>query len=62
MLKKFMFAVLAALFLAGCAQMETAETLADVLEEPVVAAPREIRLSLPGEAVTCAMESDAGRL
>ena len=62
MLKKFMFAVLAALFLAGCAQVETAETLADVLEEPVVAAPRETRLSLPGEAVTCAMESDAGRL
>ena len=61
-MKKFMFAVLAALFLAGCAQVETAETLADVLEEPVVAAPREIRLSLPGEAVTCAMESDAGRL
>lgn len=61
-MKKIMFAVLAALFLAGCAQVETAETVADVLEEPVLAAPREIRLSLPGEAVTCAMESDAGRL
>ena len=61
-MKKIMFAVLAALFLAGCAQVETAETVADVLEEPVLAAPREIRLSLPGEAVTCAIESDAGRL
>ena len=58
MLKKIMFAVLAALFLAGCAQVETAETVADVLEEPVLAAPREIRLSLMNR-LSASMESDS---
>ena len=57
------FVFLAALLLAGCSQVETAETVADVWEEPIsVAAPREVRLELPGEAVACAMESDTGRL
>ena len=61
-MKKLVIVILGALFLAGCAQAEVAETVADVLEEPVLAAPREIRLELPGEAVACAMESDSGRL
>ena len=51
------------LLLAGCAEAELGETVADVWQEAVtVAAPRETRLELPGEAVACAMESDTGRL
>lgn len=61
-MKKMWIAVLAALLLAGCGQVETAETVADVFEEPVMAAPSQIRLELPGEALECAMESDTGRL
>ena len=54
--------VLTALVLAGCSQAPAAETVMDVLEEPVLAQPREVRLELPGETVACAMESDSGRL
>lgn len=62
-MKMYVLTVLLALLLGGCAQAEVAETVADVWEEPVIAAlPREIRLELPGEAVACAMESDTGRL
>ena len=62
-MKKIVLVFLAALLLAGCGQTPAAETVADVWEEPIsVAAPREIRLELPGEAVACAMESDTGRL
>ena len=61
-MKKLLFVLLAGLFLAGCSQTEVAETVADVWEEPVLAAPKEVRLELPGEAVACAMESDTGRL
>lgn len=62
-MKKTVLVLLTALTLAGCAQAETAETVADVYAAPVsVAEPRETRLELPGEAVTCAMESDTGRL
>ena len=62
-MKKYGMMFLAALLLAGCGQVEAAETVADLWEEPIsVAAPRETRLELPGEAVACAMESDTGRL
>ena len=62
-MKKYVWIILTALLLTGCAQAETGETVADVWEEPVqVWEPREIRLELPGEAVACAMESDTGRL
>ena len=54
--------VLAGLLLTGCSQAPAAETVMDVLEEPVLAQPREVRLELPGETVACAMESDSGRL
>ena len=50
------------LLLAGCGAAETVETVADVWEEPVMAAPSQIHLELPGEALECAMESDTGRL
>ena len=61
-MKKMLLIVLTALVLAGCSQAPAAETVADVLEEPVLAQPREVRLELPGETVACAMESDSGRL
>ena len=57
-----MWILLAALVLTGCGEAPAAETVMDVLEEPVVAQPREIHLELPGETVACAMESDSGRL
>ena len=62
-MKKFWIMAMAAVLLCGCArQAETAETVADLWEAPALAAPREIRLELPGEALECAMESDTGRL
>ena len=61
-MKKMLWIVLAALVLAGCSQAPAAETVTDVLEEPVMAQPRELHLELPGETVACAMESDSGRL
>ena len=61
-MKKMWIAALLAVMLAGCGQVETAETVADVWEEPVMAAPSQIHLELPGEALECAMESDTGRL
>ena len=61
-MKKMWILALAVLLLAGCGQVETAETVADVWEEPVIAAPSQIHLELPGEALECAMESDTGRL
>ena len=61
-MKKMLFILLTALVLAGCSQAPAAETVMDVLEEPVLAQPREVRLELPGETVACAMESDSGRL
>lgn len=62
-MKKILLVLLMSLLLAGCAEAELGETVADVWQEAVtVAAPRETRLELPGEAVACAMESDTGRL
>ena len=62
-MKKLWIMAMAAVLLCGCArQAETAETVADLWEPPALAAPREIRLELPGEALECAMESDTGRL
>lgn len=62
-MKRILLVLLMSLLLAGCAEAELGETVVDVWQEAVtVAAPRETRLELPGEAVACAMESDTGRL
>lgn len=61
-MKKMWIAALLAVMLAGCGTAETAESVADVWEEPVMASPSQIHLELPGEALECAMESDTGRL
>ena len=50
------------LLLAGCGQQETMETVADVLDVPAMAQPRQVNLELPGEAGQEALETSAGRL
>jgi hypothetical protein len=54
--------ILTALLLCGCAPEETFETVTDVAVMMPLAQPREIRVSLPGEAAMPAVESDSGRL
>ena len=46
-------------FLAGCAQQqEVIETVADDLETPVMAAPRQISVRLPEDTVVPVLEND----
>ena len=47
--------------LSGCKAEMTMETVADTLDEPVLAQPREIAVSLPGEAAVPAMENGSDR-
>lgn len=61
-MKKLWIVLLAALVLSGCGVQETVETIADEWIIPVAAKPRETNLNLPGEALACAMESNAGRM
>ena len=51
-----------ALLLCGCGAEQTLETVADELVVPVMAQPRKISVSLPGEAAMPAVESDSGRI
>jgi len=53
-----MVLVLAAL-MAGCAQQETFETVADEWAQPVMASPREISVRLPEGAVAPVLDSDS---
>ena len=50
-MKKMWSIIMVMLLLAGCGTAETAETVADVWEEPVMASPSQIHLELPGEAL-----------
>lgn len=61
-MKRIVPVILCALLLCGCGAEVTMETIADEWVIPVAAKPREIALELPGEALTCAMQSDTGRL
>lgn len=61
-MKKIILCVLMMLLLCGCAAEETLETVADDLVQPVMAQPREIAVSLPGEASIPTMEGDTGRM
>lgn len=54
--------LLPALLLAGCAAEETLETVADELDIPVMAVPREVSVSLPGETDLGAVEGSTGRI
>lgn len=50
------------ILLTGCGAEETLETISDEILQPVMAQPREILVSLPGETAMPAMESDSGRV
>lgn len=61
-MKKWLILLLTALLLAGCGAEETLETVADELDIPVMATPREVSVSLPGESDLGAVEGSTGRL
>ena len=61
-MKKCLCLLMLALVLTGCAAEETMETISDEIVVPVMAQPKEISVSLPGEAALPAMESDNGRI
>lgn len=63
MKKWYLLLLLPVLLLAGCAGVEeTLETVADELDIPVMAAPREVIVSLPGETDLGAVEGSTGRI
>lgn len=61
-MKKIMVIGMLALLLTGCAAEETFETISDEIVQQVMAQPREIAVSLPGETSIPTMESDSGRM
>ena len=61
-MKRMLVFALVMMLLSGCAAEETLETIADDLVQPVMAQPREIAVSLPGEASIPTMEGDTGRM
>ena len=61
-MKKTVLVGLMALLLCGCRAEETFETVSDECIAPVMASPREVSVSLPGEASVPAVESENGRL
>lgn len=61
-MKRKIIVGLLALLLTGCAAEETFETISDDIVQPVMAQPREVSVSLPGEVSMPAMESDSGRM
>ena len=61
-MKKCIVFLVASLLLCGCAAEETFETVADVWVQQEEVQPREISVSLPGEAAMPAVESESGRM
>ena len=61
-MRKWVGLVLVLLMLTGCGSRETLETVADEQVVPVMAQPKQIRVTLPGEAAMPTVESDSGRL
>ncbi len=61
-MKKCVLVGLLALLLCGCGAEETFETVADVWVTEAAATPREVSVTLPGEAAVPAVESDSGRM
>ena len=61
-MKRMLVFALVMMLLSGCAAEETLETIADDPVQPVMAQPREIAVSLPGEAAIPTMEGDTGRM
>lgn len=61
-MKKLWMILALGLMLTGCGTAETFETVADEMVQSVMAEPREIRVSMPEEAVLPAMEVEGGKL
>lgn len=61
-MKKVLCLILSAFLLTGCATQTAMETVADELDVPVMANPRQVIIDLPQEAGIAAMESENGRL
>lgn len=61
-MKCFLSVLMMALLLSGCKAEETMETIADEWAVPVMAQPKEISVSLPGEAAIPAVEGSSGRI
>lgn len=61
-MKKWWFVLVCALVLAGCAEQETLETVADELLQPVMAEPREISVRLPDQEAAPVLDSDEARI
>ncbi len=61
-MKKWVLMLLTVLLLTGCTRAETMETVADEILVPVMAQPKQIQVTLPGEAAMPTVESDSGRL
>ena len=60
-MKKSVLLGILLLLLAGCGSQETFETVADVLDVPAVAQPREILVDLPGEDGQEILETATGQ-
>ncbi|MBO5867870.1 MAG: hypothetical protein J6Q54_03050 [Oscillospiraceae bacterium] len=62
-MKKLWVILLAALLLCGCGKDKALETVSDISAEPVVARVQQIRVNVPPELSTPAMQSaDGGKL
>lgn len=61
-MKKIWLVLMMTLFLTGCGAAETFETVGDEMIQSAMAQPREILLTLQGETVLPAMETDSGTL
>lgn len=61
-MKKVLCFLLFAALLTGCGVRSAMETVADELDVPVMASPRQVVVDLPQEAGIAAMESENGRL
>ena len=61
-MKKCLLLLLIAFLLTACAAQDTFETVTDELILPVMAQPKYISVSLPGETALPVMENDNGRV
>lgn len=61
-MKKWLFLLMMAVLLTGCAAEDTLETVADEILVPVMAQPRFICVDLPGETALPVVENQNGRV
>ena len=61
-MKRWVWALLAAIFLCGCQTDEAMETVADEWLVPVMAQPREISVRLPEDMVMPVLQQDSRQL